>query len=163
MGSCFFDKAITCAKDEQTRMAKEIRTNAWQLAINNAHDYWPKLTMGMWQYGCNIANRIKSAFNRTLKSINKIKQVRFNPQHTLQVINKTNVVMVTYNSRADGHYINKKYRKVACLHLYYVRPPNETWLPTKKRAKDNTWPVYPFHCCHQKQNKQTHTTNSPPP
>ena len=57
----FFDKAITCAKDEQTTVAKESRTNARRLAINNAHDYQPKPTVGMWQYGRNITNKIKSA------------------------------------------------------------------------------------------------------
>ena len=48
----FFNKAITCAKDEQTKISKESRTHAWQLAINNVHNYQPKPTVGMWQYGC---------------------------------------------------------------------------------------------------------------
>ena len=34
-----FDKAITGAKDQRTKIAKENRTNARQLAINDAHDY----------------------------------------------------------------------------------------------------------------------------
>ena len=41
----FFNKAITRAEDEQTKMAQEIRTNAQRLAINNAHDYPPKPTV----------------------------------------------------------------------------------------------------------------------
>ena len=58
----FFDEAITRAKDEQTTIAKESRTNG-RLAIDDAHDYRPKPTAGMWQYGCNITNKIESAFN----------------------------------------------------------------------------------------------------
>jgi hypothetical protein len=78
----FFNEAITCAKNEQTTIAKENRTDAQRLAIDDAHDYRPKPIVGMWQYGCNITNKIKSAFKQTLKSINKTKQVRFKPQHS---------------------------------------------------------------------------------
>ena len=35
----FFKEAITRAEDEQMKLAKENRTIAWQLAINNVHDY----------------------------------------------------------------------------------------------------------------------------
>ena len=35
----FFDEAITRTKDEPTMIAKEIRTNAQQLAIENVHNY----------------------------------------------------------------------------------------------------------------------------
>ena len=69
----------------------------------------------MWQYSFNITNKIKSAFNQTLKSINKTKQVQFKPQHTVRLIKDNIVVMITYDSRADGHYISEKDRKAAGL------------------------------------------------
>ena len=99
----FFDEAITRAKDERTKIAKENRANARRLAIDDTHNYQSKPTVGMWQYGCNITSKIKSAFNRTLKIINKTKQVRFSPQHNVQLIKDNNVVMITYDYKADGH------------------------------------------------------------
>ena len=71
----------------------------------------------MWQYGCNI---IKSAFNRTLKNTNKMKHVRFSPQHNVRLIKDSSVVMITYDSGADGHYISKKDREAARLPI--LRP-----------------------------------------
>ena len=112
----FFDEAVTQAKDERTTIAKESRTNARRLAIDNAHNYRTKPTVGIWQYGCNLTNKIKSAFNQTLKSNNKANQVRFKPQHTVRLIKSNSVVMITYDSRADGHYyISKKNRKASGL------------------------------------------------
>ena len=115
-----FDEAITQAKDERTPIAKENKTNAKRLAIDNAHDYWTKLTVGIWQYGCNITNKIKSAFNQTLKSINKTKQVQFSPQHNKQLGKDKSIVMITYDSGADGHYISEKDREAA--HLPIICP-----------------------------------------
>ena len=97
----YLDKAITQAKDERTTIAKENETNAKQLAIDGAHNYLTKLTGGMWQYGCNITHKVKSAFNCTLKSINKMKHVQFSPQHNVRLIKDNSVVMITYNSEAD--------------------------------------------------------------
>ena len=59
----FFNEAITRAEDEQTTIAKGNRTNSRRLAIDDVHDYRPKPTVGMRQYGCNITNKIESAFN----------------------------------------------------------------------------------------------------
>ena len=53
----FFDEAITWAKDERTTIAKENKTNAKRLAIDNVHNYRTKPTVGIWQYGCNITNK----------------------------------------------------------------------------------------------------------
>ena len=90
----------------------------------------------MWQYGCNITNNIKSAFNQTLKSINKAKQVRFRPKHTVGLIKDTSVVMITYNSGADGHYISEKDRKAAGLPILR---------PSTKQDKNCAY-VYFFQC-----------------
>jgi hypothetical protein len=116
----FFNKCITQAEDERTMIAKENKTNAQRLAIDDAHDYRTKPTVGLWQYGRNITYKIKSAFNRTLKSINKTKHVRFSPQHKVRLIKDNSVVMITYNSGADGHYISEKDREAARLPI--LRP-----------------------------------------
>ena len=49
MWNCFLYEAVTQAKDERTSIAKENKTNAKQLAFDDAHDYQTKLTVGMWQ------------------------------------------------------------------------------------------------------------------
>ena len=101
-------------------IAKENKTNAKRLAIDNSHGYQTKPTVGMWQYGCNITHKIKSAFNQTLKSINKTKHIQFSPQHNVQLIKDSSVDMITYDSGVDGHYISKKDREAARLPI--LRP-----------------------------------------
>ena len=139
----FFNEAITRAKDERTKIANKNRTNARRLAIDDAHDYLTKPTVGMWQYGCNIANRIKSAFNQTLKSINKMKQVRFSPQHNVRIINDNNVVMITYDSGADGHYISEKDRQAARLPI--LRPSTKrVMVANREKSKGQHVTSLPF-------------------
>ena len=54
----FFNKCITQAEDERMMIAKQNKTNAQRLAIEDAHNYQSKLTVRMWRYGCNITNKI---------------------------------------------------------------------------------------------------------
>ena len=130
--------------------------------IDGAHDYQPKPIIGMLQYCCNITNKIKSAFNQTLKSINKTKQLWFKPQHTVRLIKDNSAVMITYNSGADGHYISEKDREAARLPI--LRPSTKrVMIADGEKSKENTSPVYLFRRCHQKQDKQTRSTNSPRP
>ena len=156
----FFVKAITRAEDEQTTIAKENRNNARRLAIANAHDYRPKPTVGMWQYGCNITNKIKSAFNQTMKSINKTKQVRFKPQHTVSLIKDNSVVMITYDSGADGHYISEKDRKAAGLPI--LRPSTKrVMVANVEKSKGQHVTSLPFLLLSSKA-KQADTFNNVP-
>ena len=114
----------------------------------------------MWQYGCNITNKIKSAFNRTLKSINKANQIRFKPQHTVQLIKDNSVVMIMYNSRADGHYISKKDRKVAGLPI--LRPSTkQVMVANREKSKGRHVTNLPFPLLSSKA-KQADTFNEFP-
>ena len=56
-------------------MAKEDITNAKRIVIDKAHDGGNKSMIGLLQYGRNMAYTIRSAFNCTLKCINKLKHV----------------------------------------------------------------------------------------
>ncbi len=55
-----------------------------------------------------MVHSIGSAFERAVKTINNTKHVRFSLQHKVCTIKNNNVVMVTYDSVADGHYISEK-------------------------------------------------------
>ncbi len=70
------------------------------MAINAAHTKHGTTSIGLAQRGRNAACSLGSAFNRTMKKINKNKHVSF----------ATHPVMVTYNSGAEGHYISEKDR-----------------------------------------------------
>jgi hypothetical protein len=71
----FFYTNITLAEDKQTVMAKEDTSNAQRVAIYSAHAQRSKPSVGIMQQGRNMIHNVGSAFNRTLKSINKAKQV----------------------------------------------------------------------------------------
>jgi len=94
----FLDDSITLAEDERTSLAKADKTDEKRMAINAAHTKRGTPSIGLAQRGCNAAYSLGSAFNRTIKKVNKNKHVSF----------ATHPVMVTYNSGADGHYISKK-------------------------------------------------------
>ncbi len=104
----FLDTAITKAEDEQTTMAKLNINNAKQAAINSAHAQTDKPCVRIMQQGRNMVHSIGSAFKRAVKTINNTKHVRFSLQHKVCTIKYNNVVMVTYDSGADGHYISEQ-------------------------------------------------------
>ena len=101
----FLDDSITLAEDERTSLAKADETNKKRMAINAAHTKRGTTSIGLAQRGRNAAYSLGSAFNRTIKKINKNKHVSFS----------THPVMVTYDSGADGHYISEKDRRKAGL------------------------------------------------
>jgi len=93
----FLDDSITLAEDERTSLAKADETNKKRMAINAAHTKRGTTSIGLAQHGRNAAYSLGSAFNGTIKKINKNKHVSF----------ATHPVMVTYDSGDDGHYISK--------------------------------------------------------
>jgi hypothetical protein len=62
-----------------------------------------------------MIHSVGSAFNRTLKSINKAKHVQFKLTNSISIIKDPNVVMITYDSGADGTYISERDRVKARL------------------------------------------------
>jgi hypothetical protein len=106
----FLDNSITLAEDKWTSsLAKVDDSNKKRMAINAAHTKRGTTSIGFSQRGCNATYSLGSAFNRTIKKINKNKHVSFathNKAH--QYINNEQPIMVTYDSGADGHYISKK-------------------------------------------------------
>ncbi len=75
------------------------------MAINADHTKRGTTSIGLVQRGRNAAYSLGSAFNLTIKKINKNKHVSFT----------THSVMVTYDSGADGHYLSKKDQRKAGL------------------------------------------------
>jgi hypothetical protein len=102
---------ITLAGDERTSLAKADESNK-----NAAHTKRGTTSIGLAQRGRNAAYSLGSAFNRTIKKINKNKYVSFNTHNRVhQHSSNKQSIMVTYNSGADGHYISKKDRYKASL------------------------------------------------
>jgi hypothetical protein len=86
------------------------------MAINTAYTKHGTKSIGFAQSGRNAAYSLGSAFNWTIKKINKNKHVSFATHNKVhQYINNEQPIMVTYNSGADGHYISKKDRRKAGL------------------------------------------------
>jgi hypothetical protein len=105
----FLDDSITLAEDERTSLAKADDTNKKRMAINAAHTKRGTTSIGFAQRGRNAAYSLSSAFNRTIKKINKNKHVSFATNNRVHQYNSNEQpIMVTYDSGADGHYISKK-------------------------------------------------------
>ena len=112
----FLDDSITLAEDERTSLAKADETNKKCMAINTAHTKQGTTNIGLAQRGHNAVYSLGSAFNRTIKKINKNKQVSFATHNSVhQYIDNEQPIMLTYDSGADGHYISKKDRRKAGL------------------------------------------------
>jgi hypothetical protein len=77
----FLDNSITHTKDKCTTIAKGNTNNAKHVAIKSAHAQHNKPTIGLAQCGCNTAYRLGSAFNWTIKKLNRNKLVSFAKQN----------------------------------------------------------------------------------
>ncbi len=64
----FLDNSITHAEDEYTTIAKSDTINAKRVAINSPH---AQLDQQLAQCGHNTAYRLGSAFNRTIRKLNR--------------------------------------------------------------------------------------------
>ena len=105
----FLNNSITLASDERTIMAKAGKSNKKCMAINAAHTKRGTTNIGFAQGGHNATYSLGSAFNRTIKKINKYKHVSFAATNSVHIyINNKQPIMVTYGSGTDGHYISKK-------------------------------------------------------
>jgi hypothetical protein len=105
----FLNNSITLAEDKRTSLAKDNTNNKKCLAIDAAHTKRGTLSIGITQRGRNATYSLGSAFNRTIKKINKNKYVRIATHNEVhQYTNNEQPIMVTYDSGANGHYISKK-------------------------------------------------------
>ncbi len=105
----FLDDSITLAEDERTSLAKTNNSNKKRMAINTAHIKRGTTSIGFAQRGRNAAYSLGSAFNRTIKKINKNRHVSFTTHNKVHhYINNEQPIMVTYNSGANEHYISEK-------------------------------------------------------
>ncbi len=112
----FFDNNITQAEDERTILAKGDQTNTQRRAIDSAHVKNNKPAIGLAQHSRNTAYSLGTTIGRTLKKISNNKHVRFAKNNKVHLFDKAEtLIMITYHSGADGHYISKKDRRKAGL------------------------------------------------
>jgi hypothetical protein len=112
----FLDNNITQAEDKQTILAKGNQTNTQRRAIDSAHVKNNKPAIGLAQRGCNTAYSLGMTIGQTLKKISNYKHVRFAKNNEVHLFdNAETLIMITYNSGANGHYISKKDRRKAGL------------------------------------------------
>ncbi len=112
----FLNDSITLAEDKRNSLAKADESNKKRMAINAAHTKQGTTSIGFAQRGCNAAYSLGSAFNRTIRKINKNKHVSFATHNRVHKYSSNEQpIMVTYDSGADGHYISKKDQRKAGL------------------------------------------------
>jgi len=105
----FLNDSITLAEDKWTSLAKADDSNRKCKPIHNAHKKRGTTSIGFAQRGRNAAYSLGSAFNRTIKKINKNKHVSFATHNRVhQYSSNEQPVMITYDSGADGNYISEK-------------------------------------------------------
>ncbi len=93
----FLDNSITLAEDKRTSLAKANDNNKKRMAINDAHNKRGTTRIGFPQRGRNAAYSLSSAFNRTIKKLNKDKHVSF----------ATHPVMVTYKRDTTRYHLTQ--------------------------------------------------------
>jgi len=112
----FLDDSITLVEDKRTSSANADNSNRRRMAINDAHNKCGTTSIGFAQRGRNAAYSLGSAFNRTIKKINKNKHVSFTTHNRVhQYSSNKRPIMITYDSGAEGHYISEKDRRKAGL------------------------------------------------
>jgi hypothetical protein len=106
----FLDNSITITEDEHTGLAKKNNSNAKRKAIDSSHVRQDKPSIGLAQQGHNLVYSMSSAFNRTIKKLNKTKQhVSFATHNTVQLYkDHEEPLMITYDSGSDDNYLSKK-------------------------------------------------------
>jgi len=105
----FLDDSITLTEDERTSLAKADDNNRKRMANNDAHNKRGTTSIGFAQCGRNAAYSLGSAFNWTIKKINKNKHVSFATHNRVhQYSSNEQPIIITYGSGADRHYISEK-------------------------------------------------------
>ena len=155
----FIDTKITLAEDKQTVMAKEDTSNAQHEAIDSAHVQQDKPRVGLMQQERNMIHSVGSAFNRTLKSINKAKHVQFKLTNNICTIKDPSVVMITYDSRADGTYLSKRDRVKAGLPILR-QSSKKVWVANGEIVKSKHITTLPFPQLSARARQMIHSTNS---
>ncbi len=106
----FLNNSITITEDKHTNLAKNDNSNAKRKAINSSHVRQDKPSIGLVQQGRNLVYSMSSAFNQTIKKLNKTKQhVSFATHNTVRLYkDHEEPLMITYDSGSDGNYLSEK-------------------------------------------------------
>ncbi len=142
----FLNYSITHAKDKHTAIAKSDTNNAKRLAINSAHAQCNQPTIGLAQRSCNTAYCLDSAFNWTIKKLNRNNHVNFAKQNKVHLFDATTTpsIMLTYDSGANRHYINEQDQCKAGLPI--LRPSTQ-WVGVANIGTSNTKYVIQLPFC----------------
>jgi hypothetical protein len=97
--TCSLTTALPLQRMKFTIVAKANKRNKKRIDINAAHTKRGTTNIGFAQHGRNAAYSLGSAFNRTIKKINKNKHVSFaaNNNSVHKYINNKQPIMVTYD------------------------------------------------------------------
>jgi hypothetical protein len=117
------EQYIDMAEDERTEMAKNDKSNARRVAIDTAHSTPTKQNPSLLQHSKNLGRMLSAARHRLVCKITHSNQNRVTFAGQAMVAeynNEDSTVMVTYDSGADGHYINEKDRKTVSLPILRI-------------------------------------------
>jgi len=159
----FLEESITVEEDERTAMTKACTTEVRRKTINRAHNQSnAKLMASITQRAQNTMYGMCMAFKRAAtRLLTNKKQATFGETNNNKVVEQANTVQLTYNSRADGHYVSKNDRKEACMPILRssnkkvevanggtCKAKNVTQLPSpqlsKRAAKADTFTNFPM-------------------
>ncbi len=110
----FLDNQITWAEDIRTHAAKTQQTKH-SLAINHSHKIFNHKPKSILHNGRNAGYAFATAIKRTAQFFHQANHVHFNSNPVTHTFNIDDVPAVTYDSGADGHYLNESDRREANL------------------------------------------------
>ncbi len=133
----FLNNSITHAKDECTAIAKSDTINAKHVAIGTAYAQRDQPNIRLAQCSHNMAYCLGSAFNWTMKKLNRNKHVYFAKQNKVHLCDATTTpsIKLTYDSGANGHYISESDQCKAGLPI--LRPSTQ-WVGVANGGTSNT-------------------------
>ena len=107
------DVAIAISKYKRTDISKNDSTNVSWVTIDADHTVTDKTKTTLLQRGRNMGQASSTVAQRLLHSINcDSKHVQFKRKPTIATFHdREEATMLTYDHRADGHYLRKKDRK----------------------------------------------------
>ena len=116
-----FNTTITMTKDEQTTMVKNIQKDVQRIAISAAHAATTKVSPSFLQCRRNAGYAMGATFWRGICHLKRDNQrVKFQNKEIVATFwDNDEIVMIMYNSGADGNYNSKPDREKAGLPILW--------------------------------------------
>ena len=109
------EQHIQWSEDERTDLEKTCQSKG-QLVVNALHNMTKHAPVSILRNGRNVGYAFSTSIRRAFQRLQQANHVRFNDNiNQVHVFHIDNIPSITYDSGADGHYLNEDDRHAAQL------------------------------------------------